>query len=222
MKKILALVLALMCAFSFASCGKSETKSEETVKKTPEQEATDTINGFMTALTSFDFEDMKKYVANTDVLPEDIRQFDIKALLKENIPAELSDYTKEFEAFAQNIFDKLSSEMSYKIKKTSQDGDGYVFLIELTAPDFEKIDLETTLAQKLTEDAINGIVDDLIASGDITDATTEEEVLPLIVPPMFELMNQAVAELSLETEITEEEFSVKKDGGKWFVDVTEE
>ena len=112
--------------------------------------------------------------------------------------------------------------MSYKIKKTSQDGDGYVFLIELTAPDFEKIDLETTLAQKLTEDAINGIVNDLIASGDITDATTEEEVLPLIVPPMFELMNQAVAELSLETEITEEEFSVKKDGGKWFVDVTEE
>ena len=87
MKKILALVLALMCAFSFASCGKSETKSEETVKKTPEQEATDTINGFMTALTSFDFEDMKKYVANTDVLPEDIRQFDIKALLKEKSPS---------------------------------------------------------------------------------------------------------------------------------------
>ncbi len=222
MKKILALVLALMCAFSFASCGKSDTKSEETVKKTPEQEATDTINGFMTALTSFDFEDMKKYVANTDVLPEDIRQFDVKTLLSENIPAELSDYTSEFEAFAQNIFDKLSSAMSYKIKETTKDGEGYAFIIELTAPDFEKIDLETTLAQKLTEDAIGGIVNELVSSGDITDATTEEEVLPLIVPPMFELMNEAVEELSFDTQITEEEFYVKKDGEKWIVDVSEE
>lgn len=226
MKKLLALLLALVCVVSFAACGddadKAETKTNENVNvdekastsvaKTDEELATEAVESFMNAFQKLDVNEMKKYIDNIDALGEEFAIIADRDALLGEIPAELQPYKNQFQKVIDATFEKLSKSISYKINGSAKDGDNFVFDVTVNAPSEDSADV-------FNDDTImNQILEDLTVSGKITEGMSEDDMMNVIFTEMADFIRNMddFATITEETKVV-----VYEKDGKWVINATE-
>lgn len=233
MKKLMALLLALVLSFSLVACGKNtekddtkeETKATDKAEKDIE-EATAVVEDFMDALMDLDAKKAAKYIDDEDAIPEEFSQYsdaldDVLEGMMSGLPAEVEAYRDDIESRMKGFMDKVVAKakdvMDYEITDVEKDGDNYVFTVSLTAADdasdpFADLDIETFLAEKATE---------WYEDGTITDSSTEEDLFELMIPAMFDYMEEALDDVELETTTNSTELVVVPDGNDWIISADE-
>ncbi len=234
-KKLLALALSLMLAFGFAGCSsdnESDEKDEDTKveekadkdekKADPETEATKTAEAFLDAFVDFDYEGLQAVAADPDDVPEEFKDISVEAAIAAmgEIPEELADFEDRYTEIYEIMIDKIKSECEYEIKDVKEEDGDYVFTGTISAPDYNNIDFESYLGEQLNNEKMEAILMEMFESGEITEKTSEEEMMEKFMTAMFDAMKEAVESIDLSEDVTEEEFElvVVKDGSKWVVD----
>lgn len=195
MKKLLALVLVLVCALSMAACDDGEAL------------ATETMEGFMNALVAFDGDAMAKYLDDKDAVPEAIKNLDIDVLMA-TMPEEQQVYKDNYAEIIDATVAKMSSVMNYEIKEVAADEDGFVYTIAVNEIGDTNI-IDTTFS----EENMNNIINALVEEEKLTETTTEEELMDMI----FDEMVVMIKEMELEASSVDKQFFVYEKDGKWVV-----
>lgn len=240
MKKLMALLLALVLSFSLVACGKNtekddtkeETKAtdkaEKDDKKDAEEEATAVAEGFMDAFMDLDAREAGKYIDDVDAIEDTIDG--LKDAFLDGMMSELPSEFDELEAIgidveakldelADAVLDKFKDDMSYEIIDTEKDGDDYIFTVEMTIPSgVEDVDYETEMADLLSEENLTALAEQWKEDGIIDDNTTEEEAAELLIDELF---SRLVDIIEFTTSSTEAELVVVQDGNDWVVDAKE-
>ena len=195
MKKLLALVLVLVCALSMAACDDGEAL------------ATETMEGFMNALVAFDDDAMANYLDDKDAVPEAIKNLDIDVLMA-TMPEEQQVYKDNYAEIIDATVAKMSSVMNYEIKEVAADEDGFVYTIAVNEIGDTNI-IDTTFS----EENMNNIINALVEEDKLTETTTEEELMDMI----FDEMVVMIKEMELEASSVDKQFFVYEKDGKWVV-----
>lgn len=225
MKKLLSILLALVLMLSLVSCGGSDDANkvkDEEVKKTDKELVEETAVAFMDALVDLDFEEVKEYVTNKEEISEAVKGYDIasvKAEFMTQLPEEIAAYTKPVETFFDFVVAKAKSSFDYKIKEiVKEEKDKYIVKIDFTEPDMESVDLESVMAELMTEEGVQNLLLEMLEAGTISEETSEEELTELVITEVFNIATEALNEVEFATSTEEIEIVVVKDGDAWLVD----
>ncbi len=199
MKKLIALLLTLVCAVSLVGCGGSEES---------ELLATETAVGFLDALAALDVEAMSSYLDDSEAIPETAKNLNVENILA-NLPEEMVAYEDNFKEMAEAIIAKLSSYSSYEITEVADNGGEYVFTADFVSAELEENFFETALGQENLIEILNALVE----SGQIDETTTDDEAMNLIFAEIVSIIN----EMELETSESNKEITVYEKDGKWVV-----
>ena len=217
MKKFLALLLAVVCTMSMVACGGTGKDTSAGAEKV--------VESFMDAFCDLDMDKVKDYVVDENDIPEEIANLDLSAGIKkimEEMPSEAEAYASDFEKVFNDLIEKLKKSLSYKIKKTEKAEEDYIVTVELTVPDPEKmesIDMESLFAESLDETALNDMLMKMLAEGKISENSTEQEILDLIMPELIKIVKNVFDSIELETITKDVEIVVvQTEDGKWLVD----
>ncbi len=240
-KKLLALALSLVLAFSFVGCSpekdadkkdettkteekatKEETKTaEEPVKVDEKAEATEAAEDFMDALVDFDYDELQGLVTDPDAIPEEISYLDVDVLMEE-IGAEeaFAGYEDDFKKIFQTMIDNMKAECTYELEEVKEDGDNYIASGVIIMPNFDSFDFDSYFEEALSEDKMMEVMMEMYENGEITDDMSEEEMLDAIFPVIIDYCEEVINDIDFSKEVKEEEFKIDviKSGDKWLVD----
>ncbi len=232
MKKLLTGILALTLVFSLTACGenkdnkddkKEETKQTEVSKETdPKEAAEETVKDFMDAFCELDTKEMAKYIDGE--LPEEFSDFNFDAVKEETInslPEELGAYKTQFGDMFDSLIDKMLATINYDILSVEEDGDNMIAKVDITMADFNALEdalnnaLSTDFSAKFVE-----IAEEAMANGDLTDDSTEQEVIEYLLPKAIDAIGDILEKEidSLERTTEEAEFTLTEVDGKWLID----
>jgi len=221
MKKVLALILALVCAFSLVACdgNDAETEGQEPIAAlTPAQQAQLAADRFMDALVALDIEAMKACVDNPEAgIVTAFKSLD-KAVILESVPEQYAAYDAEFEEIVEVLIEKITSNMSYAPKDNSEENGKFTFNYEITVPDFSQADIGTLLTDAMQEEALGSIVMDLITSGNLSATSSQEDIMAAAVPKVLEVVKDAIGQMTFETNTETAKVVVVEIDGNWIVD----
>ncbi len=195
MKKLFALLLVVVCALSMVSCDDGEAL------------ATETMDGFMNALVTFDADAMASYLDDPQAVPEAIKNLDIDVLMS-TIPEEQQVYKDYYAKIVDATIKKMSSITGYEIKDVASDEDGFVYTIAVN-----EVQDTNVIDTAFSEDAMNDVITTLVEKGEITETTTEEELMDMIFDELVVMIN----DLELKTSAVDKAFYVYEKDGKWVV-----
>ena len=206
MKKLLALILALICVLSTTACGSISQEDAEKTAKT-----------FLDAYMDLDKDKIEDIVDNPDKL-EAIIDYDAKKKeAMETLPENLKAYEANYEEFFDAVFEKMKSKMSYTIKDTVVNGSEATVTAEIVIPNTESFDAKAVLSERLNDEAIKKMVTELAKEGKITKDSTKDEILDLIMPLMIDQMVETVDDINFETETLTKDLVVYKKDGKLLI-----
>ncbi len=213
LRKILCLMLALVCVLAFAGCGGGQND---------EQAATDTVESFMDALMDLDIEEMKEYVTDEDDL--DFGKFEeitAEALLDEITAGEpqMAAFADDFEPICEKMIDMIKDNLSYEITEVEKDGKNFVFAVEIEVPDFDG--MSSNLNRSMNSIDINSIAQELLTSGKITATSSQQDIMNAIMPKIISVMDDALDNVKVTTDTEDCEVIVVKEGKEWLIDATE-
>lgn len=206
MKRVLSLLLVLVCTVSFTACG-------------GEKQAKEAADGFMQAFVKLDGEAMAQYVDDPSEIQEAFENFDVDAIM-ETLPAELEPYFGHFEGFMNDVVGMMKNELSYEIKEIKKNGDEFIAIVDVTYPSAvldDDFDIEGVLGESLGDNIGNEIIMELFNSGEISLASTEEEIMNLALPKVFERLKESLKEILKDVETQEIELVIIEENGKWLV-----
>ena len=234
MKKLLMGILALTLALSFTACGedskkdtdKEETKQTETKKEDKKVDkkdaAEETVKAFMDALCKFDFKKMENYVDGE--LTEEFAQYDLASLKSElmsNMPEDIAPMKSYIEDLFDSAIDDMLSSISYQITSVEEDGDDIKVCLDLTTPDFGLLEtaFEDALAAPEVEEETMALITEAMESGELTEGSSEQDILDYIMPKVFDMAKDIVADEIKNAEKTTEEgeFILTEVDGKWLI-----
>ena len=173
MKKLISLFLTLTLALSMTACGSSKKDAQEAAQ------------GFMDAFIKLDYDGIKEYIDDETAIPESIKNLDADKVV-ESLPAELSEYSEDFESIFNDVIKKATDDMSYEIKGIEKNNKDYEVTVEVTLPDFENIDIESVIGEQLNEEAMTNLLMEMISSGEITDFTDQKAIMDVLIPKIVE------------------------------------
>lgn len=210
MKKVLSLVLVLVLACGlFAGCGDSDNK----------EKAIEAAEKFMDAYVALDADAIKELVVDEDDLPDGIKEFDFDAAMGELGGVE--GFEEELKEILDIVIDKAKKKMSYEVEEVEENDGVFTVTVKAKVVDEVSEEFQEIVSEELSEEKMMEIAYGLIESGKITESTTEDELLSLILEEAFDLMKKVVSEIDFETrEATYKIVVVEKDG-KWLVDAKE-
>ena len=229
MKKLLAILMAFVLAFSLVAC--SNAADEETTakedSKNAKEESTEVVEAFMDAYLEFDADKMEDCVIDKDDLPESLKMnFDEKVEeaweeTARELPPEMANYESDFENMFISVIERALDEVSYDIVETEkEDDDEYTVTVEVTLPDVESVDFDEILSSK--DDEASAVLEEkaleYMESGMITAYSTEEEIMDLLMPHAIEIIEEAFDEIEFEITTEEIEFAVKLEDDEWLID----
>ena len=214
MKKVLSFILVVMMSAMVCSCS-----NEEADRMAVEN----TVKSFMDTLMEFKFDELAKYVVDKDELPEEITGLDLTAVFNEamdELPAEFEGYVGEFEKIFSGVMDLLKDKVGYEIKAIEKGDDKgkYSVTLDLTVPEVADVDFENILTEGMNEEQLTGMLMEMFEAGTITENTSEQEMMDLIMPKVIEIMNNSIKNMTFESSTEEIEFDVVKENGEWLID----
>ena len=204
MKKLISLFLTLTLALSMTACGSSKKDAQEAAQ------------GFMDAFIKLDYDGIKEYIDDETAIPESIKNLDADKVV-ESLPAELSEYSEDFESIFNDVIKKATDDMSYEIKGIEKNNKDYEVTVEVTLPDFENIDIESVIGEQLNKEAMTNLLMEMISSGEITDFTDQKAIMDVLMPKIVEIAKDAIADIEIETTTEEKVIVVVKEDDKWLV-----
>ena len=206
MKKIIALLLALLLAFGMTACSNGEA------------EATAAATGFLDAFVALDFDTASTYLDDPEFLTDMAAALDMESILGDLGDAE--GFTEEIQGIIDTLMGKVKENMAYEMVGVEASGDNFVVTANVTTPRFEE-DLETLLGDQLSDEIIETILMEALAAGTISLDATEEELMAVLLPLVLEKVNEAIANLELATTTEQYVLVVTEKDGKWVI-VTDE
>ena len=206
MKKIIALLLALLLAFGMTACSNGEA------------EATAAATGFLDAFVALDFDTASTYLDDPEFLTDMAAALDMESILGDLGDAE--GFTEEIQGIIDTLMGKVKENMAYEMVGVEASGDNFVVTANVTTPRFEE-DLETLLGDQLSDEIIETILMEALAAGTISLDATEEELMAVLLPLVLEKVNEAIANLELATTTEQYVRVVTEKDGKWVI-VTDE
>lgn len=211
MKRLLALLLALMCVISMVACSEEKSKKTEEEETVSEEDAREVAEGFMDAYIQLDLDGMKKYIDDPDFLDEKLGEdIDIDSMIDTYVEEaikedpELEPVKEEMKSFMSTAMDKYLSAISYEIMDVEEDDGTFTYTVELTIPD-ENTDMSEYM--ELDEDAYASLIMEGISNGTIT---TTEDVYTVI----FEAIEEKLAEIEFDTTTKEIKLVVREVDGE--------
>ncbi len=207
MKKVLSILMVFLLTFLLIACSSSG-----------KEEAEETLKGFMKAFRNLDAEAMKDYVDDETVANDFLDITAISSGIKETIPAELSDYEDDFVELFEDFLERIMKLVSYEVKEVEENDNEYVFVLDLTAPDFSDYDFGDIIAESVDEEFLEQLVLDKYNAGEITETTSEKDLYKIIAPEIIKQLEKALDDVEVEVETKEKEIVIFKQGGKWLVD----
>ncbi|MBE7011334.1 MAG: hypothetical protein E7415_01520 [Ruminococcaceae bacterium] len=230
MKKLLALLLALMCMLSFAACDDekdrkkkddNDTKVEEkqnngeepSEKKKPKKELTEeelaeeTVIGFMDAFMDLDKDGMESYLDDPSSVSDILDMYDTEKLADEQFPAEMSEYKDDFIDVMDVYFEKVSDLMSYEITDVNEEDGVYTFTVESDVVGEEEAGI------------LDGeeVLETLVSEGKITQDMSQDEILTIY----FEEMANQIRKADFDTRTETGTVVVYEKDGEWVVNAKE-
>ena len=217
MKKILSVLLAMMMVLTMlVGCQTQPVQNDD-------EQARQVVENYLEALTSFKFKEAASYTNDPDALMADApyeSTQDAMDKIIETLPEEFQAYKTDVIAFGEALFENLQEKMSYQILNVEKDGETYLASIEITSIDFDNFDSTTLMNNMMQNINVEELLTELLENGSITETMSEEEMMDVLFPALFQKMAEAAIELPVETTTEKEEFSVIQMDGTWVLDVS--
>jgi len=223
MKKLIALLLALMCAFSLVACNKVEdgkdaaANSEAAVNK--EDEAKKTVDNFFKALQDLDVDAVKDTVVDPDAVKLNFDGMTVDEMAAAMpLVDELSAYEAEYKDVLAVFIDAFKAKIEYKIGDTKEKDDTVVVSAEVFLPDFNAADVRNILEEGFSSENYTAILEELAASGKISESSTQEEIWDAAVPIALGEIEDEFKNFNFKGETEKLEIIVVEKDGKWLID----
>ena len=230
MKKIIITILTLTVVLSTAACNNadiSENKNSQNQSDKATKEAEKVAKKFMDKICELDIEGAEEYVSNPEDIPQNITDMaSLKDLANEKtkeLPSELKQYEDDFSKLFTTATTDISNVLSYKITDSEKE-DNKVFVdVDLIAP--SEISFEN-VGEKISTNAkeqIKIIAEEAFYEGKLTEESTDEETLKVVMPKLFTYLNDYIKDFikNIKTESTEIELILEKQNGEWKIILTD-
>ena len=210
MKKLLSILIVVALIVACAGCLSTNTDSEK--------KAIETVENFLNALTQLDGQTIKSYLSDESLV--DSVPFagsgSFSELVLSNFPDELEEYKNDFMPMIDAMEEKITSCMSYEILGVEANDDSYDVSAEYIMP--ANLDIMTDMySETFSEENLVIILENLVNDGIITDSTTEEELMPIIVNAIVEQATLVADEFEFEAKETQVVYTVSEFDGKWLI-----
>lgn len=222
MKKLLALLLVVVLAFSVVACGTKDAGTTEKPGEKPavekeddSKEAEKVAEEFFDAFVELDFDKAEKYVDDKAVVEEAAKELDFDAMM-DTLPDEFSPYKSYFEEMFDAILDAVLKDFDYEIKGVEEDGDKYIVEVELTAP--VTTDLEGYFEDAMSEDSMGALAMELYTNGTITEDMSEDEIYDAVFAAMVDYVKDQVKNVDVSTETETVKVTVYEKDGEWLIE----
>jgi len=218
-KMVLCMLMAAIMIFSFTAC-KSDKGADTFGAETDDASASKaTVESFMSALCSINFEEAKKYVETSvleDVPFENLDEVKNQALEAMDFTDEMKPYKDQFIILFDEIINMALEKITYEIGEGEKQGNNYVYPVKISMPNFSVI---SDVDSKLGEEIVGEIGNELLTSGEISTDSSQEEIMAALMPKLFEKLTAIIEEMLDETEktITEENVVVENKNGQWII-----
>ena len=202
MKKILAIILMLVCVFSVTACGSISAEEAEAIAKT-----------FLDGVTNLDA-DMIKTAIDDPAKAGEFTEFDTKLdELKSTMPETTKPYEENINKLFDAVVEKVKSEMSYTIKETKVEGDKAIVTVDVVMPDFDKFDGAALLSGITDQSAIATLMQKLLLEGKLTQSMSQEDMMALLIPALIDSVAESIDSVEFESTTKTVDLTVyEKDG----------
>ena len=202
MKKILAIILMLVCVFSVTACGSISADEAEATVKT-----------FLDGVTNLDA-DMIKTAIDDPAKAGEFAEFYTKLdELESTMPEMLKPYEENINKLFDAVVEKVKSEMSYTIKETRVEGDKAIVTVDVVMPDFDKFDGAALFSGITDQSAIATLTQKLLLEGKITQSMSREDMMTLLIPALIDSAAESIDSVEFESTTKTVDLTVyEKDG----------
>lgn len=206
MKKLVSILVVAVMVLSLSACGKKKEEAEKT------------LNGFMDGYCELNAEEMKNYVDDDDIpIIEEVEKFDIDKLIGE-VPDEFADYEEELKEILADFVERMKETVSYEVKEVEEKAGSYIFTLDVTVPDINSDELESAFAESVDQNALQQLVLDKYATGELTETSTEKDIYKIMMPEVIKGFEKTLDNMKVEEETEEKEIVVTEQNGKWLID----
>ena len=220
--KVLSIVMVLVMALSFASCGSSETPAPSEVSETSstassetsaaaESGAKDTVVAFMDAMVKLDSAVMAENMVG-GVMPEGMEEMDMQKIV-EPLAQESG---MPLDDFMDIMYKIMADAVKYEVKSVEENGDTAVANITLMVKDttaLSEIDFDTVMADVDMEAKLM----ELLESGELSENSSEEEIMAVVMEMVMPVLEEAMlgALENVEYDAQDVELALVKENGAW-------
>lgn len=218
MKKIVSVLTGIALLASLTACGGNGGSGSKLSSKACPAEKT--VDGFMQALVTYEWDDLEDYTSGSDVSGEFTDGLDeitegLESLAGMGIDADKID----------EVMKKVMGTLEYKIVKCDEDDESAEVLVEVSVPDFDSIDFEdedvlmemlgVSDEEELLEKYTGKSMDEL---SDI-DEDEAEELMEDMISKMVDDMADGMVDMVENTDKLEEQvtFVVEVEDGEWLI-----
>lgn len=195
------------------------------------EEAAPVVEGFLSAFSALDAPAMKTYAHESKVFEQEaflnfekICNGGLMDMMGEDA-AIFAGNEEQLERLVTAMIEKLSSTISYKISEGKQLADGSVeFDVEVTVFDPESVNVHfgQHLANSMSQEKLMEIVTELMNNGTITESTTEEEMMSILMPVIMDIAIEAIQTMELSTTTISGTLVVTRKDGAVLLDLDRE
>lgn len=219
MKKMLSVLLALVMVLTMmAGCqNRSATTGDERAQ------AQETVKNYLDALMVLDFKKASSFTSDPDKMmekaPYDNLDGAADAILNA-VPQDFQVYKDSIVDFTEAMFETMTKNMNYEIVSIEKDGENYQAVIELTIVDTESVKVDEIMTDMMEDINIEELLMQLLEDGIITENMSEQEMMDILFPAMFEKMTESIRKIDMETTTSNETMTILNSDGTWLVDAS--
>lgn len=214
-KTLSALLMSILLLLSLIGCDNAAKK---------EKAVLETADAFFQSIRSLDMETAGSYTTDAESFTnntgfKNIQDLQTKMQTQLSSALGASDTLKDAaDKFSATFFDLLKNTITYELGEVIAQESDYIVSATITHMDFET-DIESLLAKN--EDTLNAIAMQVMQSGKVTEQTSQEELMTLLVEAAFTEMMPLVEEaIASAPRITEEvKLQLSKTGNAWRIDI---
>ena len=226
MKKIFGSVICMLICVSmvFALCGCETAEQREAAVR-------ETAEGYLSAICELDFPGAAGFTVEGESLLEgsSVKSLDdlkeqFSQIVVDSAGEGFSKYKEKFYPMSDVVAEAIKNSLSYEILSVAEEDKKYAVSVKIAYMD-ENADFASLLG--LNEDTgteiATNILRPLIESGKITEKTTEQELMDLMIDPLVAEITKLIEEGIEKVGTVEEEISliVEKKDGAWKVNNSE-
>lgn len=212
LRKIFCLLLAALMLLAVSACG--------TTAKDEVSEVKGIATSFLDSVCKLDLKEAASYLDGEVDLPFDNAESLISSLMDKTLGGneELASFKDSLMPVLTLMINAIKNSMKYEVKDCTVDGENATVKVDFSMLDTDAVNLDD-LDIENTDFDFEGYIQELFDNGQISEETSEEDIIAAVMPKLVEVMSGEVQkELdSAETTTEEKEITLTKKDGKWVI-----